>query len=114
MILWGKRSVICLCKILSWVLVIFAIGVPISYAQDTLFYADFEDVLGDNNWLLRMNASDGDWEIGTPSPYSSVDNIMEIIASKGLGTLQTGLGNIQDLDGGPDTARSPNIFIHLV
>ena len=76
----------------------------------TLYLADFESVLGANNWTLGTGATDGDWEINTPNPYTqSGATVMELTAYEGTQTLLTGNGSAQDLDGGPTTAQSPNI-----
>jgi len=82
-----------------------------SYGQDTIYLADFENQTGNNNWTLSTNASDGNWAIGTPSPYATNGVQMEIAAQNGSGALQTGINNNQDLDGGPVIATSPNITI---
>ncbi len=76
----------------------------------TLYIADFESVVGANNWTLSTGATDGDWEINTPNPYTqSGATTMELTAYEGNKTLLTGNGSAQDLDGGPTTAQSPNI-----
>ena len=81
-------------------------------AQITLFSADFENTSGDNNWTLGTGATDGDWEIGVPNPYTqSGTTVMEIAAFEGSQDLLTGNGSSQDLDGGPTTAESPDITL---
>ena len=83
-------------------------------AGDTIFYADFENTSGNNAWTFTNSATDGNFIIGVPLPYQttiSATTQMEIAAFKGTQTLLTGNGDIQDLDGGPATASSPDICL---
>jgi len=77
----------------------------------SIFDADFENTSGDNNWSLSSGASDGNWTIDNPSPYTSGGTQMEIAAYEGSQALITGDNNNQDLDGGPTLATSPDISI---
>ncbi|MBV7338121.1 hypothetical protein KFU94_59825 [Chloroflexi bacterium TSY] len=86
------------------------ISVPLAQTT-TLFSADFENTSGDNAWTLGTGATDGDWEIGVPNPYTSSGTQVEIAAHGGTQDLLTGNGASQDLDGGPAIAQSPNIVL---
>ena len=77
----------------------------------TIFSADFENTSGDNAWTFVNGASDGNWVIGTPTPYITGTTQMEIASFAGVQNLQTGINNSQDLDGGPAIAESPNISL---
>ena len=82
-----------------------------SYAQIVIFESDFETTTGDNNWIMQGGAADGNWVIGQPSPYVTINIQMEIAAFDGNQVLLTGNINNQDVDGGPTSARSPGIVI---
>ncbi len=82
-----------------------------TYAQTVLFQSDFENTSGDNNWVMQGGASDGDWVIGAPSPYTTNGIQMEIGAFEGNQDLVTGNIQNQDVDGGPTRARSPSITL---
>ncbi len=81
------------------------------YAQTTIFSADFETLTGDNNWIMQGGATDGDWIMGTPTPYTTNGIQMEISAFQGSRDLVTGENFSQDVDGGPTRARSQNITL---
>lgn len=83
----------------------------LAYAQVVLFESDFENTTGDNNWVMQGGAGDGDWIIGTPSPYTTLGIQMEIVAFEGSQDLLTGSIFNQDVDGGPTSARSPSIVL---
>lgn len=85
--------------------------VSILEANDVIYLADFENTTGDNNWILGGGATDGNWTIGTPSPYTVNGIQLEIAAYEGSMSLLTGTGNSQDLDGGPTISRSPAITL---
>ena len=76
-----------------------------------IYAADFESNSGDNAWIFLGGAADGDWIIGQPTPYVTIGTQMEIAAFQGNQALVTGINNSQDVDGGPTTARSPNITL---
>jgi len=97
----------CLAAIVCLIMMITQLGVLCS--QVTVYSADFENNLGDNNWTLGNTASDGNWIIGTPSPYLTGNIQMEIPAFEGSQDLVTGFVFNQDVDGGATLARSPNI-----
>jgi len=79
---------------------------------EKLFEADFETTTGDNYWTIGSGASDGNFIIGVPSPYTSTNTtIMELAAHGGDQTLVTGIVNNQDLDGGPTSATSRSIVL---
>ncbi len=82
-----------------------------TYAQTVIFESDFESTTGDNSWILQGGATDGDWVIGMPTPYTTVGVQMEIAAIEGNQDLVTGNINNQDVDGGPTLARSPSIVL---
>ncbi len=83
----------------------------VSFTPTTIFLADFENLNGDNDWMLGTGASDGNWIIGVASPYATGGNQMEINAFDGMQALMTGINNSQDLDGGPAVAESPHIIL---
>ncbi|MEM6316995.1 MAG: SdrD B-like domain-containing protein, partial [Bacteroidota bacterium] len=77
----------------------------------TIFDADFENTSGDNNWTFNTGATDGNWLIGTPTPYLTNGTQMEIAAYEGTQNLLTGSIDNQDVDGGPTSAISPNFIL---
>lgn len=82
--------------------------------KDILLYSDFESTQGDNGWTFNTAASDGDFLIATPNPYSvNIDafTVMEISAHQGNQALITGSGTEQDLDGGVARAFSPSFTL---
>ena len=90
---------------------IFVVGDECSYDEE-IFHSDFETTTGDNFWSITNNASDGNFEIGVPSPYiQSGLTVMELNPQEGSQSLITGNATNynQDLDGGPSIARSINI-----
>ena len=79
-----------------------------------IFLSDFENTSGDNFWTIGNNATDGNFVIGVPSPYTqSSTTVMEIVPQEGDQSMITGNATnyTQDLDGGPSTARSINITL---
>ena len=80
---------------------------------DNSFRANFENTSGDNVWSFTNGASDGNFLIGAPNPYteSVTGTIMEIVAYRGSQDLLTGNGLGQDLDGGEAIATSKIIAL---
>ncbi len=79
--------------------------------KNQLFFADFENTIGDNFWTIQNNATDGNFIIGEPSPYTQSGlTVMELNPQEGDQSMITGNATnyTQDLDGGPSTARSSN------
>ena len=75
---------------------------------DNNFRANFENSIGDNSWTITNGASDGNFLVDAPNPYSepATGTIMEIVAYRGSQDLLTGNGYQQDLDGGEAVATS--------
>ena len=73
---------------------------------DNTFRANFENASGDNVWDIINGAGDGNFVIGAPNPYSTVDVLMETNAYRGNQSLLTGNGFEEDLDGGEAVATS--------
>jgi len=77
----------------------------------SLFSADFENGIGDNNWTYTSGAADGNFTRAIPTPYTTSGTQMEIAAYGGSRAIITGSVSNQDLDGGPTTATSPDIVL---
>ncbi len=107
----GTLQSVCLGRFWIWVVVFSAMEMAVSQAQVRIFYSDFENTSGDNAWIMNGGATDGNWIIGTPTPYTTVGNQMEIDAFQGTDVLVTGIFFQQDLDFGPSSARSPTISL---
>jgi|GEM_PF-4641622 len=82
-----------------------------SFAQTSIFNADFENNLGDNAWIFNGGATDGNWLRGQPNPYNTGAITMEIPSFNGNNDLVTGIQFIQDVDAGPTSARSQSFQI---
>ena len=78
---------------------------------DNNFRANFENTSGDNVWTFTNGASDGNFVIGEPNPYTMSSTLMEIVPYRGTKDLLTGIGFQQDLDGGEAIARSRDISL---